>query len=105
MLACISLRACSYVISRARFMARRCSNSLGKRASNAAVLMSSSTAAVGVPLDLLLSYQRPVPPTSQVLREDLAVCTDLETRFVPEELCASTERLPATDKKSQRLKT
>ena len=53
MQAWISLRTCSYVISRARIMARCCSNSLGTRASSAAVLMSSSRAAVVVPLDLL----------------------------------------------------
>ena len=52
-----SLRTYSYVIGRARFMARCCSNSRGTRASSAAVLMSLSRAVV-VPLDLLLSYRR-----------------------------------------------
>ena len=51
MSAWISLRTCSYVISRARFMARCCSNSLGTRASSTAVSMSSSRTVVVAPLD------------------------------------------------------
>ena len=44
--------------SRAPFMARCCSNSLGTRASSTTVLLSSSRVAVVVPLDLLCSYRR-----------------------------------------------
>ena len=53
----ISLRTCSSVISRARFMGKYCSNSLGTRNSSTAVLMSLSRAPVVVPLDWLLSYR------------------------------------------------
>ena len=69
-------------------MARCRSNSLGTRASSAGVLMSLSKSAVVVPLDLLFRIGEPVPSTSRVQREDLAVCTDLEPVFAAEVLCA-----------------
>ena len=58
----INLNVASHLLVRdqscAVLMARCCSNSLGTRASSAAVLMSSSRVAVVVPLDLLRSHRR-----------------------------------------------
>ena len=97
MWASISIRTCSYEMSRARFMARNCSNSLGSRDSSAAVLMSASRAAVVVPLDLLLSYRR-TSSSCRVLREDLAVYTDLESQNCS--ALFTTQRIPTTDQMS-----
>ena len=98
---------CSYVISRARFMARCCSNSLGTRVSSAAVLMSSSRAVVVVPLDLLHSYRRtssshfssPAGRSCSLHRSGTKICRKKSSAL------SSTQRIPTTDQSSQRLQT
>ena len=84
---------CSYVISRARFMARCRSNSLGTRTSSATVLMSSPRAAVVVPLDLLLSCRRtssshfssPSSRSSSLHRSGTKICRRRALRFLHSE--------------------
>ena len=78
--------------SRARcLMARCCSNSLGTRASSAAVLMSSSRVAVVVPLDLLRSCRRTSPShfsspagrSCSLHRSGTRICRRNAVRFPP----------------------
>ena len=87
----ISLRTCSHVISRARFMARCCSNSPGTRGSSAAVLLSSSRAVVVTPLDVVLSYRwtssshfsSPAGRSCNLHRSGTKICRDGALRFPP----------------------
>ena len=63
------------------------SNSLETRAPSAVVLMSHQELLSTFRSICFLRIGAPVPLTSRVLREDLAVCTGLESGFLASALC------------------